>query len=65
MNLDMIRKEYLEALEFPKMQKNKKLIALMNSLERIFATFIIHPTDSDLEHEAVQLYQEISSAREF
>lgn len=65
MNLDMIRKEYLEALELPTMQKNKKLVALMNYLEKNFGTFIINPTDSDLEHEPVKLYREISSAREF
>lgn len=63
--LDLIAQEYQRALQQPKKEKNKTLVSLMNQLEKKHAAFIINPTEDESNREAVQLYKNISNARDF
>lgn len=65
MSLEEIQTAYVSALDMEEPNRTKQLSSLMDVLEKEHRTFIINPTDYDLEKPDVILYREISMARNF
>lgn len=46
-------------------EKTRQYVGLMNELETAFGSFILYPTEAELQRDDVVLYREISDSRTF
>jgi len=62
--LSEIEIDFKAAKEIIEPQKTMKFVELMNELERDYNTFFSNPKEEELKLPSVQLYRQISFARD-
>lgn len=63
-SLAAIEVDFTVVIEMQEPQRTHRLVQLMDELEQYHDTFILNPSQEEMERPAVQLYRKISLARE-